>query len=285
MERRALVLGSGGNAAFAWQVGVIAGMAETGLDTRDGDAFVGTSAGARLAVQLASGVSPGVLLQTQLAPEPKTEPDPQVDLGEWRRAIARTKEGTEDRTDILRRMGSLSLATPTTVGIYRRESIDSLTSTRTWPSRRLLLVTVEAETGQRTVFDASSGIALLDAVVASGAVPGIFPPVLFRGHHYFDGGFYSTENADVARGYDRILILSLRSGNPPIGVVSLDESLERLRAGGAAVQVVHPDEATETAFSSVGGNVLDPAVAGPAARAGRLQGARDANGCVAALWR
>ncbi len=276
MQRRAVVLGSGGNAAFAWQSGLIAGMAEAGLDVRDADAFIGTSAGARLAVQLTSGVSRHDLLQR--------EPAPKADLGKWRKAIARTREGEGARADVLRRVGSLSLGTPTNAGDERRRSIQSLIQAQTWPSRRLLLVAVEAESGNRTVFEASSGIDLLDAVVASGAVPGIYPPVLFRGHHYFDGGFYSTENADVALGFDRVLILSLRSGDPPLGVVSLDESLERLRAGGATVRVIHPDEVTEAAFASVGGNVLDPAVAEPAALAGRLQGSRLISGALDRWW-
>lgn len=287
MKRRALVLGSGGNAAFAWQVGLIAGMAEAGIGVGDADAFVGTSAGARLAAQLATGVPPLDLLQSQLGPWPKTESAPQVDMGEWRKAIARAKErkeGDKDRTDVLKRVGSLALATPTDIGTERRRSIDSLISTQTWPLQRLLLLAVEAESGRRVAFEASSGIGILDAVVASSAVPGLFPPVLFRGHHYFDGGFHSTENADVALGFDRVLILTLRSGNPPLAVVSLEESVERLRVGGAEVQVIHPDEATEAIFASVGGNILDPAVAEPAARAGRLQGSRVADECVAALW-
>lgn len=284
MKRRALMLGSGGNAAFAWQVGLVAGMAEAGLDIRDADALVGTSAGARLAVQLAAGDSPQLLLHSQLEPRPKTESAPPVNLAEWRKQLARTREGTEDPAVILRRVGALSLATAAEAAGKRRQSIESLISTKVWPSRRLQVVAVEAESGQRTVFDASSGIALLDAVVASGAVPGIFPPVCFRGRHYFDGGFYSTENADVALGYERVLILGLRSRNSPLGVVSLEESLHKLRAAGAQVRVIHPDEATEAAFASVGRNVLDPAVAGPAARAAHLQGTRIARADVAAFW-
>jgi NTE family protein len=82
---------------------------------------------------------------------------------------------------------------------------------------------------------------LLDAVIASGAVPGIFPPIPFHGRHYLDGGFYSAENADLGAGFDRILILALRSGNAPLGVVPLEESLETLHKSGAMAQAIHPD--------------------------------------------
>jgi NTE family protein len=285
MEQRALVLGAGGNAAFAWEIGLISGMADAGLDVRDADLLIGTSAGARLAVQLSSEASLEDLLQTQLQPTPATESLPKLDLKQWRVDLSRAKDGFTDREEILRRVGSLALLTPASVGSERRTSIESLLSLTTWPSRKLLLVAVEAETGTRTVFDAASGIGLLDAVIASGAVPGIFPPIVFRSHHYFDGGLYSTENADLAARCNRVLIFALHPGNPPLGVVTLDEQLEILRSNGAKVQVIHPDEATEAVFSRAGGNVLDPMVAGPAARAGRSQGYRLAGQDNMNIWK
>lgn len=35
------------------------------------------------------------------------------------------------------------------------------------------------------------------------------PPTLFQGEHYFDGGYYSGDNADLATGFDRVMILTL----------------------------------------------------------------------------
>jgi NTE family protein len=93
LVRRALILGSGGNAAFAWEIGVIAGMARAGVDVRNSELFVGTSAGARVGVRLASGDSPEDLFEAQIAPRPDTESLPEVNMQERRRAIAKTKEG------------------------------------------------------------------------------------------------------------------------------------------------------------------------------------------------
>src|ERR1039458_6901587 len=53
-----------------------------------------------------------------------------------------------------------------------------------WPSRRMLLVAVDAETGQTRVFDRQSGVELIDAVAASCAVPGVWPPVSIGGRRY-----------------------------------------------------------------------------------------------------
>ena len=79
----------------------------------------------------------------------------------------------------------------------------------TWPEKRVLIVTVNADTGERRAFDRDSGIDLVDAVIASTASFG-WPPTLFQGEHYIDGGFYSSDNADLAAGFDRVMILALK---------------------------------------------------------------------------
>jgi NTE family protein len=153
---------------------------------------------------------------------------------------------------------------------------------QTWPEQKLLIATVNAETGERRAFDRNSGIDLVDAVIATSAFIG-WTPTLFEGHRYIDGGFYSTDNADLAAGFDRVLIIALRSLVAPVCVVSLDAAVETLRCGGAQVELIHPDEETLAAFASVG-SVMNPAVCGPAARAGRVQGQRLVGERVSLFW-
>jgi NTE family protein len=147
----------------------------------------------------------------------------------------------------------------------------------------MLIGAVNAATGERRVFDRNSGICLIDVATASGAVPGVWPPVLFQGDHYMDGGFYSTENADFAVGFDRVLILALRAGNPPLSVTSLDSAVEELHSRGSMVEVIHPDKATESALAAAG-SLLNPKVREPAASAGRSQGQRIATESLRAFW-
>src|SRR5580704_5873460 len=65
----ALVLGGGGAAGNAWQIGIIAGLAEAGLDlTAAADLVVGTSAGATAAAQVRSGIPAADLLASVLSP-------------------------------------------------------------------------------------------------------------------------------------------------------------------------------------------------------------------------
>jgi NTE family protein len=68
MTRRALVLGAGGEAGIAWELGLLAGLAERGVDLTAADLVVGTSAGAGVAARINSGVGLAALYEAQLAP-------------------------------------------------------------------------------------------------------------------------------------------------------------------------------------------------------------------------
>jgi NTE family protein len=283
MTRRALVLGGGGYAASAWEIGLITGMFEAGFDVRNADLFVGTSAGARVALHLASGVALEELFLGRVrASSQSAEPPPLVDWVQLRRALGRAKEAGGNPSEILRRIGSLALAAGGSNSASRRQIVAAQLPVHTWPEQRLLIVAVNAETGERRAFDRNTGIDLVDAVIASTAFFGR-PPVLFQGHHYVDGGFYSSDNADLAAGFDRVMILALRSRGPTMSVVSLDAGVDKLRGGGARVEVIHPDEQTLEALASVG-SVMNPAASEPAAKAGRLQGGRMVTERLSSFW-
>lgn len=283
MRKCAVVLGAGGHAASAWEIGFIAGMADSAIDLRDAALLVGTSAGARVAVQLSSGVALEGLIQRQSDPKLLMSEAPQgVDWRKWRAEIERAKQAGGCPSEILRRIGSLVSHEAQESASDRRQFIVSQLPLQTWPKTRLSIVAVEVETGERRVFDVTSGIELVDAVMASGALPGIWPPVTYRSRRYIDGGLYSNDNADVAVGLDRVLIVTLRPGKSPLSVVSLDAGVEALRKSAARVAVVHPDEATEGVLASLGGNVLDPSVREPMLRSGRAQGRRAAGDL--AMW-
>ena len=277
MGRHALVLGAGGHAAIAWELGVLAGMADAGVDICDADVIVGTSAGSLVGVQITSDLTLEELFQRQTDPHLQTkESPPPVDFTRWRADVMRVKEGPGDAIAVLKRFGALALQMPADAQEARRNMIAARLPSHTWPERCLLIVAVDVESGERRAFDRSSGVDLVDAVTASGAVPGIWPAVALGCRRYMDGGVYSIDNADLAVGCDRVLILTLPARVPPLCVASLDAAVDTLRRSGAVVDVVHPDEASQAAFASVGGNLLDPSVREAAARAGREQGQRAA---------
>ena len=165
-----------------------------------------------------------------------------------------------------RMLGALALGTVTVDEDVRRAVIEGRLVAHEWPGRPLLVPVVDAATGDRRVLDRCSGVDLVDAVAASCAVPGVWPPVTFDGARWIDGGVWSLTNADLASGHDRVLVLA------PI----VDPVLNAEAAGlgpGAAVEVVCPDAASLEAF---GVDVLDPTNREPSARAGLAQGRAEA---------
>ena len=139
-----------------------------------------------------------------------------------------------------------------------------------WPDRELLITAVDAETGEPVVFDRRSGVDLVDAVAASTA--GSFA-YRIGGHPYIDGGYRTNaENADLAAGYQRVLVLSPFGGRTRLPLewgLDLATQVTELRSGGSVVHTLFPDDDSLAAF---GGNMMDLSTRIPAARAGHAQG-------------
>jgi NTE family protein len=276
MHGRALVLGAGGHAGIAWELGVLSGLADAGAPVHDADLVIGTSAGSIVGALITSGVSLDDLFQRHVDPARQTgESAPAIDFVQWRADFMRAREGSDEAAAVVKRFGVLARQVPTTTRDVRRRTIAARLPSSAWPpTRDLRIVAADVESGERRVFDRTSGVDLVDAIAASCAVPGIWPTVAVDGREYMDGGVYSIDNADLAIGCARVLILTLQARVPALCVQSLESAVEQLRQNGAQVEIVHTDEATLKAFGAVGGNLLDPAVREPAARAGREQGRR-----------
>ena len=293
---RALVLGGGGSAGNAWEIGVIAGLFDAGLDVTEADLIIGTSAGSTAAAQISSATQPAELLASILAaaPQPGTGP---VGSGGRRvpnRPVADLLEKTsgiiaaaEDAADMRRRMGAAALDMDPASGSsgqrQRRATVAARLPSQHWPQRPVLIVAVDAHTGEPVVFDRHSGVDLVDAVTASCAGPGV-PPHSIGDSRYIDGGYRSNENADLAAGYGRVLVLSPlggRSRAPQDWGIHLAAQADELRARGSRVETIFPDRNSRDAF---GVNLMDPSTRPPAARAGYNQG-RALAGQLTEFWR
>ena len=138
-----------------------------------------------------------------------------------------------------------------------------------WSEQAVLITVVDAHTGEPVVFDRHSGVDLVDAVAASTAGG---PPYSIGDHRYIDGGYRSIENADLAAGYGRVLVLSPlggRSRAPLEWGMHLAAQVDELRARGSRVETILPDSNSRDAFGS---NLMDLSTRPPAARAGYDQG-------------
>jgi NTE family protein len=267
MASRAVVLGGGGVTGVAWEFGILAGLAEAGIDLASADLVVGTSAGSVVGAQLAAGLDLEQRYANQLA-NPAGEIGARLGGGFLARlawAMLRTRDPVAFRT----RIGRMALAAKTIPEAERRAVIEARLPVRDWPEHcRLLVTAVDAESGELVVFDRDSGVPLVDAVGASCAVPGVWPTVTVNGRRLMDGGIRSGTNADLAAGSDRVVVIApIPAGFGPMTGVR-DHVAELSRT--AKVAVVTPDPAARRA---IGRNVLDPARRPGAARAGRAQAA------------
>ena len=285
--RRALVLGGGGAAGNAWEIGVLAGLLDGGLDVTGADLVVGTSAGATAAAQITSAPLAELLALTVAAPAAaatsgsapvRTDAD---HIGRMSRIIA----AADDAADMRRRMGAAALELEAAAGNDAssrwRETVAARLPSPLWPDRRVLVPAVDARTAEPVVFDRYSGVDLVDAVAASTSP---YLPYRIGDDRYLDGGYRRNENADLAEGHERVLVLSPfggRSLHPPAWRMQLAAQVDELRAAGSTVEVVVPDA---TALAAFGGSVMNPLARPPAARAGQAQGRALADQ-LGELWR
>lgn len=272
--RRAVVLGGGGVAGIAWATGIAAGLASLGVDISKADAFVGTSAGAVVGAQIASGVGIGVLLAQQLVPpensREQARPYSQSESDSRNRQLM--AKVNHDLVAARLRIAAFALRSETVPLDVRREIVAQRLPRSTWPDRALQVVAVDTATGGHRVFDKDSGVEFVDAVAASCAVPGAWPAVPIGGQLYMDGGIRSLTNADLAPPAERVLViapLGYSDDNPVSG--HLRAEVAALRARPAVVAVIVPDNQSLEAMTD---NVLDPARCIPSAQAGMAQGRR-----------
>lgn len=277
--KRALVLAGGGIAGIAWETGVLRGIAdESAAAARlltESDVLVGTSAGSAVAAQLGSGHTLDELFDRQVA-ESSAEIDSGVDVETitelFLTALGEPYEDTLDRTrQQMQRIGAVALATKTVPAPVRRDVIARRLPSHDWPDSELRLTAIDVETGELTVFDRDSGVDLVDAVAASCAVPGAWPPVTIAGRHYMDGGVASSVNLVVAADCATAVVL-VPSGVDAPSPFGAGPAAEISAFPGAAFAVF----ADADSLAAFGPNALDPGCRIPSALAGRDQGRREA---------
>ena len=261
--RTALVLGGGGITGIAWELGILTGLAEAGVDLTDADVVVGTSAGAVVGAQVTNGVPLADLYAVQLEP-------PDAEIGGRLSRIAALKLVPPyllpgSGRDKLARVGRVARASHEPGSIDREGVIRARLPVHAWPDRDLRITAVDTESGEFTVFTPASGVDLVAAVAASCAVPTVWPPIEIGGRSYMDGGMRSTANVDVALGAERVVVLAPlpRSVSRK---TSIRAQLERVAP--REWSVVTPDAEALAAF---GRNLLDPARRKVSAEAGLRQ--------------
>jgi NTE family protein len=285
-----LVLGAGGTLGEAWLRGVLNGIeAGSGVDFRECEYLLGTSAGSIVATTLAAGRRPE-------AGDRAAE--------EWARAVPDTiAEADGPRFAAVGKVAraaatpfaNLSLSATAPAGrlaravALRRAPRTERTLDGLGPhiealgarfDGRLRIAAVDRSSGKRVMFGAPDAprATVAQAVLASCAVPWIFDPVEIGEREYVDGGVWSPVNLDAVpagRG-SRVLALIPTAGTsitPLRTATALATSRETaaLRGRGATVTTIVPDDAS---LKAIGPDLMDASRREAVATAGYAQGRR-----------
>jgi NTE family protein len=222
-----LVLGAGGVLGAAWTIGALAALQEErGLDPREADVLLGTSAGSVLSAFLGCGVGVDVLLDHQRgivnAEAPDISYDPDVDGGGALPPLPRPGIGsargvlsTALRPWKVTPMGALSAVLPQGRGSLAPIGtlVDAVCPKGAWAAHpQTWIVAMDYDNGRRVAFgrDGAPHASLRDAVMSSCAIPGWYTPVTIGGRRYVDGGACSPTSLDLVLPLelDEVVVLS-----------------------------------------------------------------------------
>lgn len=249
---RVLVLSGGGPLGIAWQSGLAAGLADSGILLADADRILGTSAGSIVGARLASGADPHGVLSVLNRLESAYGSGPQaLDLESLFAAMA---DATTDASPEEGRRSIGRLAAKATTPVTEQQMVDALSflDEHEWPTG-YACTAVDVDTGQFQVWEATSGVPLSRAVASSCAAPLSFPVITINGHGYMDGGVRSNLNADHVDGHDCVIAVSClplqgSTGHAPLDpmiatmAATVSNELTGLRDAGSLVEVVQPRE-------------------------------------------
>jgi NTE family protein len=266
--QRALVLGGGGMTARGWELGMLKGLQDAGLDVSRPDLLVGTSAGAVLGVQLQSGRMVEALhdaLPNPAGSPPAPSGSPPFDPAYaeetrqmWTSAVADTAARRAE-------VGQRALAAPRVISeeTHLQTFVNALADNREWPTGLLTVPVVDVDDGTVRFLDRTSGVPIERALAAGTALPGRVAPIAIGDRRYMDGGVAGT-NLDGAAGYGVVLAIT-----PGVGPKT-DQELATLHSQGSRVLVIAPDADSEAARGPDSG---DLSRVRPAAEAGYRQAA------------
>lgn len=231
---RGLVLGGGGLVGMAYHAGAMKALDEFGIDLAGADVIVGTSAGSIMASYLASGWTPDDFYEYAHGRHKKSPNDEDELRTEFDGMFTPLWNSRRER--IQRLIGSVFAlaasrgywqktgrgATPAArlrrsfpAGMYstaetKARLYDELPEE--WPRAGLFICAADLYSGKRVPFGrkGEQPAPLPEAVLASTAIPGVFPPVNIGERQYVDGGAYSATSLDLAtdEGCDTILCIS-----------------------------------------------------------------------------
>lgn len=284
MANNALVLGGGGVLGISWATGMLAGLAEGGVNATEADLIVGTSAGSVVGAQVSIGTTIDEMMADQTGD--KGGPVPlqlDFDPANLMAIFQKWAAFPEMTAQACAQIGAMAIASKTSTLESWLSSFEEVAGMG-WPERQLVITAVDADSGDFQPWDRESGAQFQAAVASSCTVPGLFPVVPINGKRYMDGGVRSTTNADLASGYETVLVIapigSREDGIDPLGRRISEAEVAALTAAGTRADLVFPDAES---LEAMGINRMDPMRQKVTAEAGVRQG-RELAAHIADIW-
>jgi len=245
MTRTALVLSGGALLGVGWELGILRGLQDGGVDIGGFAKVIGTSAGAMVGALSAShapleAVAPNEERDRQFAAI-VAQVNPET-IGPLFGALLSGGEPDQARRA---QLGALALYTKIPEDLYIEVASQYMPET-SWPEP-LIITAVDVDDGAFVAWDAAAGVSVVRAAAASSAVPGIFPPVTIAGHRYMDGAMRSPTSADLATGSDVVIIVAAPSRSEQSDRQIAAETADIQAAGGEIVEI-RPDAGSAAAF-------------------------------------
>lgn len=272
----ALALSGGGHYGIAFHIGYLKGLFDKGIDLRTVDYIIGTSAGSQVSTTISSMIDWDTIWQEQIIEKVnETTPISDKEMGELFQAFDQLAKESKSTKAWVDGMGEISKNTQPNVSLdARRDMIrNRLGSVPLEWNDKLNIVATELETSERKVFNAQSGVALIDALAASSALQGVWQPIPINGYHYYDGGSYSMENPDVVD--DAVKVIVLTTNLPIETPYALDQLVEQMKADGKDVYVVKPSDEVVSILQAYQYNTVNADMREEIAQAAVKQGAAD----------
>jgi len=282
---RAISFGGGGVFFVAWQLAYLKAIVETRVNLGGARRVVGTSAGSITAVAFTSKrvsrlhdelslIAKVPALVSALAPSGGLHPSQE-------RALELFRTATHASPELIKQIGFASLAATTPSDATMRRNVGLVVRARRWPSHKLFITAVDCYTGERIVIRQEHGIPPADAMAASSAVPGLFPPQRIGDRRCMDGGVSGTGvHLDLVAGARRVLVLKLNVETDKSGMTGTPADVEAenraLIESGTSVLVRSPDTVDLELLMS-------PQSVAAGLQMGREQGKADAD-MVSAFW-
>lgn len=272
MTNHALVLGGGGSYAIGWELGYLSALAEEGIEVRQLDLVIGTSGGAQAAAAITSNQNWEEIFQQQIVPKSDEEP-PHQDMGT---IIAKYNEIAKKSTnskDWLKNYSLFALENNKFDESIHLNRLKKRILVKEWPDN-LMITAIDAKKSERVVFTAESKVEIHKAMSSSGSLPGVWPATTIGDRKYYDGGCHSMDNADLAIGAKKVLILS--PNLPVVTPYTLDEAMKNLEENGSEVKLITPSQEVVDKLFELGGNTVDTKIRPEIAKIAKEQGKKEA---------